>query len=135
MNEQNVAAAAQASLEGTQSFPEIVAALIQAGVEYYHVDYATRRKTFYGVDGGRISAAINYEDLPPIAADFSVDQLKAAIMDSQRNGQKYRAFSQRAMSAGVQGYFAFLRGKRVTYLGRQGDQHTEWFPGSGPGQP
>jgi hypothetical protein len=36
------------------------------------------------------------------------------------------------MSAGVQGYFAFLRGQRVTYLGRQGDQHTEWFPGAKP---
>jgi hypothetical protein len=22
----------------------------------------------------------------------------------------------------------FLRGKRVTYWGRTGDQHTEWFP-------
>ena len=31
------------------------------------------------------------------------------------------------MRGGVQGYFAFLRGQRVTYLGRQGDQHTEWF--------
>lgn len=36
------------------------------------------------------------------------------------------------MAAGVQGYFAFLRGKRVTYVGRQGDQHIEWFPGAGP---
>ena len=33
------------------------------------------------------------------------------------------------MSGGVQGYIAFLRGKRVTYWGRTGDQHTEWFPG------
>jgi hypothetical protein len=32
----------------------------------------------------------------------------------------------------VQGYFAFLRGKRVTYLGRNGDAHTEWFPGAQP---
>ena len=32
----------------------------------------------------------------------------------------------------VQGYFAFLRGKRVTYWGRGGDQHTEWFPGAAP---
>ena len=37
-----------------------------------------------------------------------------------------------AMAAGVQSYFAFLRGQRVTYLGRTGDQHTEWFPGAGP---
>ena len=34
------------------------------------------------------------------------------------------------MRGGVQGYFAFLRGQRVTYFGRQGDQHTEWFPGA-----
>jgi len=33
---------------------------------------------------------------------------------------------------GVQGYIAFLRGKRVTYWGRTGDQHTEWFPGAEP---
>jgi hypothetical protein len=36
------------------------------------------------------------------------------------------------MAGGVQGYIAFLRGKRVTDWGRTGDQHTEWFPGSGP---
>ena len=53
------------------------------------------------------------------------------IGDSQRNGQNYRDFTHRAMAAGVQGYYAFLRGRRVTYLGRQGDQHTEWFPGAG----
>jgi hypothetical protein len=32
------------------------------------------------------------------------------------------------MAGGVQGYIAFLRGKRVTCWGRTGDQHTEWFP-------
>ena len=26
-------------------------------------------------------------------------------------------------------------GKRVTYWGRTGDQHTEWFPGSEPDRP
>jgi hypothetical protein len=36
------------------------------------------------------------------------------------------------MAGGVQGYIAFLRGKRVTYWGRTGDQHTEWFPGAAP---
>lgn len=54
------------------------------------------------------------------------------IGDSQRNGQKYRDFTRRAMAAGVQGYYAFLRGRRVTYRGRQCDQHTEWFPGADP---
>lgn len=32
----------------------------------------------------------------------------------------------------MQGYFAVLCGKRVTYFGRQGDQHTEWFSGAAP---
>ena len=39
------------------------------------------------------------------------------------------------MEAGVQGYIAFLRGQRVTYWGRSGDQHTEWFPGAEPKNP
>ena len=66
------------------------------------------------------------------AADFDAAALKAAIVDSRQNGQKYRDFTSRAMSAGVQSYYAFLRGRRVTYLGRNGDQHTEWFPGAAP---
>ena len=36
------------------------------------------------------------------------------------------------MQTGVQGYAAFLRGQRVTYFCRQGDQHTEWFSGAKP---
>ena len=68
--------------------------------------------------------------LPPVAPEFDTAALRANILDSQRNGQKYREFTQRAMAGGVQGYIAFLRGKRVTYWGRTGDQHTEWFPGS-----
>jgi len=44
--------------------------------------------------------------------------------------QPYREFTRRAMAGGVQGYIAFLRGQRVTYWGRTGDQHTEWFAGT-----
>lgn len=67
-----------------------------------------------------------------LAAEFDAAGLKAAILDSQTKGQHYRDFTGRAMQAGVQGYFAFLRGQRVTYFGRDGEQHTEWFPGAGP---
>ena len=79
-----------------------------------------------------IQAPLSYEELPPIAENFDAAEVRAAILDSQQNGQKYRVFCRRAMGAGAQGYFAFLRGQRVTYLGRQGDQHTEWFPGAKP---
>jgi uncharacterized protein YbcV (DUF1398 family) len=132
MNTEPILQAARDTLAGTAPFPEIVARLMAAGVEYYHVDYVGMRKTFYGAGGDVVVTPIIYGGLPPVAAEFDAAAVRAAILDSQRNGQEYRDFTRRAMSAGVQGYFAFLRGKRVTYWGRTGDQHTEWFPGTGP---
>jgi uncharacterized protein YbcV (DUF1398 family) len=124
--------AARKTLAGEISFPEAVGQLLTAGVEYYHVDYVGQRKTFYSADGGMVVTPINYEGLPLVAVEFDTAAVRANILDSQRNNQPYRSFTRRAMEAGVQGYFAFLRGKRVTYFGLQGDQHTEWFPGTAP---
>ncbi len=132
MNTNIINETARKTLAGTISFPEVVSQLLAAGVEYYHVDYVGMKKTFYGADGGMVVTPINYEGLPPVASEFSLEGIRADILDSQRNGQRYRDFTRRAMEAGVQGYFAFLRGKRVTYSGRQGEQHTEWFPGARP---
>ena len=130
MNTEIILETSRATLAGTISFPEVVRRLLAAGVEYYHVDYVGMRKTFYSADGDVAVTAITYEGLPQVAPNFSVEELRAVIIDSQRNGQKYRDFTRRAMDAGVQGYLAFLRGQRVTYWGRGGDQHTEWFPGA-----
>jgi uncharacterized protein YbcV (DUF1398 family) len=132
MNTEIITETARKTLEGNITFPEVVSQLLTAGVEYYHVDYVGLKKTFYGIEGGVAVTPINYKDLPRVSADFDAAALRADILDSQRNGQHYRDFTRRAMAAGVQGYFAFLRGKRVTYFGRQGDEHTEWFPGSRP---
>ena len=132
MNTEIVSEAARATLDGSIPFPEVVRRLIGAGVEYYHVDYVALQKRFYSATGDVLTTPIPYERLPPVAADFDATGLRAAILDSQRHGQHYRDFTRRAMEAGVQGYIAFLRGLRVTYWGRGGDQHTEWFPGAGP---
>ncbi len=132
MNTDLITAAANATLAGGTPFPQIVAQFIGAGVEFYHVDYLALRKTFYNDGGAAVTTAIPYENLPAVAADFDAHALRANILDSQQNNQHYRDFSSRAMQAGVQGYFAFLRGQRVTYFGRQGDQHIEWFPGAKP---
>lgn len=123
---------ALASLSGTLPFPEIVGHLIAEGVEYYRVDYVTRQFAFYGHDGEVVMAPLLIENLPPIAPTLNADALRVAIVDSQRHGQKFPRFSARAMEAGVQAYYAFLRGKRVAYLGRNGDHHVEWFPGAEP---
>lgn len=132
MNATIVADAQRASLAGSLPFPEIVRRLVETGVEYYHVDYVALRTTFYGAAGDVVTTPIPFEGLPPVAAELDVAGLRAAILDSQQHGQPYRDFTRRAMQAGVQGYIAFLRGQRVTYWGRGGDQHTEWFPGAGP---
>lgn len=113
-------------------FPQIVAQLIAAGVECYYVDYVCACKRFYDAHGVCVVTPILYEGLPSAAAELDAPALRANIRDSQQNGQHYRDFTIRAMRAGAQWYFAFLRGQRVTYLGRGGDQHTEWFPGAGP---
>lgn len=132
MNADTVNSLAKATLDGSLPFPQIVGKLIAEGVEYYHVDYAAMTFTFYGSSGSTVTAPLTFEGLPSISGNFDASALKAAIVDSQQHGQKFRAFCDRAMDAGVKGYFAFLRGQRVTYFGRQGDQHTEWFPGARP---
>lgn len=89
---------------------------------------------FYSSEGAVVLIPLILETLPPISADFDTPALRAAILDSQKNGQKFKEFSQRAAEAGVAGYFAFLRGQRVTYFGRQGAHHVEWFPGAIPAE-
>lgn len=132
MSANEIALLAKATQDGSMPFPEIVGKLIVNDVESYHVDYVARSFTFYSASGATVLAPIIFEGLPPIAEDLDVAALKSAILDSQQHGQKFRAFCGRAMQAGVQGYMAYLRGKRVTYFGCQGDQHTERFPGARP---
>lgn len=132
MNTEIIAEVSRGTLDGTIGFPEVVGRLLETGVEYYQVDYVALRKTFYSASGAVVTTPLSFEGLPAVAADFDAAALRAAIYDSQRHGQHYRDFTRRAMVAGVASYIAFLRGQRVTYWGRNGDQHTEWFPGAGP---
>lgn len=132
MNANKIQQMAAATISGSLPFPQIVGNLIDEGVEYYLVDYVRLQFTFYGAEGGVVVAPLSIENLPAIASELDIPALKAAIIDSQQHEQKFSHFSARAMEAGVQAYYAFLRGKRVTYFGRKGDQHTEWFPGAQP---
>ena len=116
--------------EGRMSFPEVMRHLLAAGIESYRVDFAARRKTFLSVDGEAVELPLDFESLPAMAAELDVPALRANLLDSQQQGQKYRDFVRRAMEGGVLGYIAFLRGQRVLYWGRCGNQHIEWFPGT-----
>lgn len=90
MNADVIRKMAETTLSGTMPFPEIVGNLIREGVEYYHVDYVSLSFSFYSATGGVVVAPLVVEDLPEVASDFNVAELRAAILDSQQNGQKYR---------------------------------------------
>ncbi len=119
-------------MSGSMPFPQVVGGLLGEGVESYHVDYRTLQFTFYGASSGVVVVPLTFEGLPGIAEHFDAPALRAAILDSQTKGQAFRDFCSRAILAGVHSYHAFLRGKRVVYVGRDGDQHVEWFPGAAP---
>jgi uncharacterized protein YbcV (DUF1398 family) len=65
-----------------------------------------------------------------IAKEFNGGELVAAIRGAQADTLRYPEFVRRSTAAGVIGYWAFLTGKKVLYLGRKGEQHVEMFPGA-----
>ena len=132
MNKERIIDATRHTHDGTLPFPAIVGELLESGVEFYFVDYLAKTFRFYDGSENVLTVPLAFGNLPAVSAEWDGPGLQAAILDSQQNGQRFRDFCERAVKAGVQGYFAFLKGQRVTYLGRRGDAHTEWFPGAKP---
>ncbi|HEU0070301.1 MAG TPA: DUF1398 family protein [Alphaproteobacteria bacterium] len=116
---------------GAASFPEIVSKLLAVGVERYHVDLIRMEKTFYWPDGAsnRVAGALTPSKA---AATFSASNVQAAVRAAQTGAIQYKEFCTSVLTAGCVGYQAHLAGKRVIYYGRDGDSHTEWFPGAQP---
>ena len=114
---------------GQMTFPQGLQRLMAAGVESYLVDFAARRKTHY-LAGGETHAESMALNVDAIAPEFSAAKLVEAIRAAQADAIRYPEFVQRATAAGVIGYWAFLTGRQVVYLGRKGEQHVEKFPGA-----
>lgn len=87
MNANEVALLAKSTLNGSMPFAEIVGKLINSGVEYYHVDFASGSFTYYSASGAAVIAPITMENPPLIAEDFDVTALKAEILDSRQHAQ------------------------------------------------
>lgn len=119
---------AELSALGRIHFGEVVSRLTAAGVERYHADYSRRETTYYTPEGQSCVVPMVHEDAP-IAAVFSAAQVEAAVRQSQRGEIMYPQFTRQALAAGCVGYFVQLTGKCVQYFGRNGEIHTEWFPG------
>ncbi|MGB8322769.1 MAG: DUF1398 family protein [Candidatus Acidiferrum sp.] len=112
---------------GKLIFPEVVRRLLEVDVESYFCNLATGDETFYTRDG---QTHVEKMTLPlaPIAEQFSLPGVIAAIRGAQTDTIRYPEFVKRAAAAGVIAYWSFLTGRKVIYFGRQGDFHVEEFP-------
>src|SRR3984957_2562047 len=127
MSKQVIHELALATQQGKMTFPQLVQGLLEVGVESYLVDFAAKQKIHYLTDGSTYTVPMILEP-SPIAAEFNGADLLAAIRGAQADTVRYPEFVKRSTAAGVIGYWAFLTGKRVVYLGRNGGSHVEEFP-------
>jgi uncharacterized protein YbcV (DUF1398 family) len=115
------------SAEGKGSFPETVQSLLKAGVELYYADLLASSTTYYA---GNTAYALNHElaSKRGVADAFNADGLIAAIKQVQAGHITYQEFLKQIMDAGVVSYMVFLKGRKLVYFGRKGEQHAEEFP-------
>jgi uncharacterized protein YbcV (DUF1398 family) len=117
----------EGSEAGTLRFPEVVKALMDAGVESYRSDLIRGVKTFYMPDGKIYEEKLTLPTTP-VAERFSEPELVAAIRGAQKDEIRYPEFIKRAMTAGTAGYQVYITGERAVYVGRKGEVHVEEFP-------
>lgn len=117
------------SAAGAINFGEVIGRLKSAGFERYHADYSRMETTYYTPAGASCVVPMEHESAR-IAESFSATQVEAAVRQSQRGEIKYPQFTHQALAAGCVGYFVQISGQRVQYFGRNGEIHTEWFPGA-----
>ena len=123
---------ARRCLEGAETdamtFPQIVAALIEAGFEGYAVDYRRNRAIYYLPDGESLELPG-----PPgeaVGAAFDAQAIRDAIREAQTlaPGYTYAGFCRKTRAAGCAGYMVSFSGRRALYYGRTAETLTERFP-------
>jgi uncharacterized protein YbcV (DUF1398 family) len=118
---------ARASHAATITFAEAVVRLASVGVESYFADFRRGTTTYY-LSTGASHAVLLHTPEPAVPEPFDAGAIVEAIRGSQRGEVKYPEFVRRAMASGCVGYFVWIKGRHVRYLGRRGEDHTEHFP-------
>jgi len=129
MNTQVMRWAAEESEAGRLRFPEVVAGLLEAGVESYCADLVRGEKVYY-MPSGETLVVKSTLPVSVIAEEFSQAGLVAAIRGAQADTIRYPEFLRQTRAAGVVAYRVFLTGRRAVYFGRKGEVHIEEFPGA-----
>ena len=117
----------QASNQGRIRFGEVIARLVTAGVESYHVDYRAGRSVYYLPDDTTVDLSFERPDAP-IGTAFDADGVRSAIRGAQQGRVMYPEFKALTQAAGCIGYTVWIAGRHVVYLGRHGETHVERFP-------
>lgn len=119
----------EGSETGSMHFPEIVATLMESGFDGYQVDYRRSVSSWFLPSGAYVEFPMQVGD-DPVAAVFDVTAVRAAIHEAQSGapGYSYLGFSRKVKAAGCAGYMVSFPGRRVLYVGRTGETHTELFP-------
>ena len=114
---------------GTMSFPQIVATLMQAGFESYLIDFRRAAAIYYRPDGDSIALPAHKIGVA-VAETFDAARLQAAIREAQQQvpGYTYRGFCDKAARAGCAAYLVSFLGRRALYFSRTGETHVEHFP-------
>lgn len=126
------AAIARACLEGAEqdkmTFPQIVAALSEAGFEGYMADFRHGTVSYY-LPEETVTLEL-HAMAAKMAPGFDGAGIKAAIREAQicAPGYSYRGFCDKVARAGCAGYLVSLTGRRAVYFGGTGETHTEIFP-------
>lgn len=116
-----------ASQAGTIHFGQVIAALMSVDVESYLVDYRTRQVTYYFPNDEVFSLSYEAEH-ELFGLTFVQTNVKAAIVGAQKGEVMYPEFKKLTQKAGCIGYFVWIKGRHVSYLGRHGETHVEHFP-------
>lgn len=117
----------QQTLDGEITFPQVVGACIEQGLESYHVDLVRSEYRYYHPSGESFQTKVDYPHNNP-QKEFSAEKVIAAIRASQAGQIKYKQFIDQILAAGCVYYITYITGKKVVYFGRNGEAHTEHFP-------
>lgn len=112
---------------GLLNFPEMLGKLIEVGVESYFVDYRNSEISYYLSTNQVLQVDIKVADVD-IPETINKDAIVSAIRGAQNNLVRYPEFIELTMKAGCVGYIVWISGKYVSYYGRKGEVHNEYFP-------
>lgn len=127
MNIETIAECMKASFADTP-FPIVVQRLAGAGVQSYRADLMKLRTTYYDGGAQAVDETIPLTAAPPVAGAFVPDAVAATVKASQRKEIGYAEFLRRIMANGCASYEVFFGGRKVVYVGRDGDVYIEPFP-------